>query len=377
MLVNPEADLPEQRSLVLLIMPPDCAYSEDNGQQRLVASDVEHQLLELSQKCGSRDRHYRNTLLFLLPSPRGLTRLRSALREVAALEAVHRDYGSQLDSEQRDELKSRLDGARKNVTGSLGSAYTHVARIEGQSVAVSALTDPKARFDEHLREVWRQVVEDEEWVLRRVGMVTLQQVGLVPTEGGIRVKEAIEAFLRYTDKPMIASREALLEGLKQACKDKLVGIARGVNLISLQKKWCGEDVTLDPNEEGLWIIPPYEPESVPAGAGVTMPPPTPPPTDIPTGRPTPGMPTAAGGAGSTPAKRIKHIKISGAVSLDNWAEIFRCFISPAARMNLKRLRLGIDFGLEVPDDQSLDENDSTFKAMRESATQLGLKLETD
>lgn len=377
-LVNPEADLPEQRSLVLLIMPPDCAYAEDNSQQRLVASDVEHRLLELSQKCGSRDRHYRNTLLFLLPSPRGLTRLRSALREVAALEAVQRDYGSQLDSEQGDELKERLDSARKSVAESLGSAYTHVARIEGQSVAVSALTDPKTRFDEHLREVWRQVVEDEEWVLRRVGMVTLQQVGLVPIEGGIRIKNALEAFLRYTDKPMIASREAVLEGLKQACKEKLIGIGRGVNLISLQKRWCGEDVILDPSEEGLWIIPPFEPAPVLTGAGVSAVTPTPTLTvDRSAGEQSPGAPTTTREAVSTSAKQIKHISISGAVSLDNWAEIFRCFVSPAARMNLKRLRLGIDFELEVPDDQSLDENDSMFKAMRESANQLGLKLETD
>ncbi|RMG44917.1 MAG: ATP-binding protein, partial [Acidobacteria bacterium] len=89
-LVNPSSDLPEQRSLTLLIMPPECAYSEENGQGRLMTSDVEQRLLDLSLKCGRRDRLYRNTLLFLLPSPRGLSRLRAALREAAALEALAR-----------------------------------------------------------------------------------------------------------------------------------------------------------------------------------------------------------------------------------------------------------------------------------------------
>jgi len=39
--------------------------------------------------------------------------------------------------------------------------------------------------------VWSYVVEDEEWVLRKVGSVTLQKAGLVPDQGGIRIKDAV------------------------------------------------------------------------------------------------------------------------------------------------------------------------------------------
>jgi hypothetical protein len=375
-LVNPEADLPEQRSLTLLVMPPDYAYAENGGELRLMASPVEQRLLNLSEKCGRGERHYRNTLLFLLPTPRGLGRLRSALREVAALEAVKHDYGSQLDSEQRDELNKRLDAARKAVTELLGSAYTHVARIEGQSVAVSALSDAKPTFSEHLQFVWKQVIEEEEWVLRRVGTVTLQKVGLVPTEGGIRIKDAIEAFLRYTDKPMIASREAVLEGLTQACQDRLIGIGYGINLNNLQKKWCGEDVTLDPNEEGLWVIPPFEPEPAPG----------PRPDDDKDkkigddrekdkkGDEDKDKKPNGDKDDRDKAKPVRRITIKGRVPLESWSDVFRCFISPVARMNLKRLRLGIDFEMETQDGQSIDENDPTLKALKESARQLGLTL---
>ena len=62
------------------------------------------------------------------------------------------------------------------------------------------------------------------------------------------------------------------------------------------------------------------------------------------------------------------------MALDSWAEIFRCFVNPAARMNLRRLRLGIHFEMDASDGQSLDENDPTFKAMKEAARQLGLEL---
>lgn len=382
-LVNPQADLPEQRSLTLLVMPPDCAYAEESDRPRLMTmtSPVEQRLLDLSQKCGSRERHHRNTLLFLLPSSRGITRLRNAMREVAALEAVKRDYGSRLDSEQRDDLTKRLDNARKTATESLGSAYTHVARIEGQSVVVTALTDTKPSFSDHLQAVWRQVVEDEEWVLRRVGTVTLQKVGLISESGGIRIKDAIEAFLRYTDKPMIASREAVLQGLSQACKEKLLGIGRGITLNDFQKKWCGEEVMLDPNEDGLWIIPPFlvpPDEVVESGkkVGVGAISEDQPPTS-PAGQGGIAHPPQTIGDTAATSKSVRRIRISGVVAPESWADLFRCFVNPAVRANLKQLRLGIDFEMEAQADQPLDEDDMTLKAMRESARQLGLKVEEE
>jgi hypothetical protein len=74
---------------------------------------------------------------------------------------------------------------------------------------------------------------------------------------------------------------------------------------------------------------------------------------------------------------VCSITIKGDVALESWTDIFRCFVSPAAHMNLKRLRLGIDFEMETQDGQPLDEHDPTLKAMKESAKQLGLMLEEE
>ena len=257
-LIDPQTDLPEQKSLTLLIMHPELSWSENGGRR----DGVEKQLLELSTKCGSRERLYRNTLLFLLPFTRGLSKLRGALCEVSALSAVSRDYGSQLDNEQKEDLKGRLSKAKKDVTESLGTTYAYIARIEGRSVSVAPVSDIKSQFDDHLGSAWQRVVDEEEWVLKKTGTVTMQTAGLMPKEGGIRVKDAVDSFLRYTDKPMIATKEAVLKGIRQACKERLIGIGRGLQPSSLQRRWCGEEADLDPNEEGLWIIPPFEPEII-------------------------------------------------------------------------------------------------------------------
>lgn len=369
--VNPQTDLPEQRALMLLVLPPECAYAR-NGTSQLALSGMLpaplQRVLELSQKCGSRERLYRNTLLFLLPSARGLNRLRNALREVKVLEAVKRDYAGQLDAEQADDLKKRLEAANRAVGEQLGAAYPHIARVQAHDeVVVVDLADPRPSLADHLREAWRQLVEDEEWVLRRVGPITLQRAGLVPQEGGIRLKDAVEAFLRYTDKPMLATPSAVLRGVEQACSERVVGLGRGLTLANLHKKWCGEAVTLDLNEEGMWIIPPFEPVPVEK-----------------TARTDDGSTTTArerheetGEQTSATGRPVRRVVISGAVPLESWADIFRCFINPTRNLTLKKLRLGIHFELEAPDDHPLDDSDPTLAAMRESARQLGLKLEEE
>jgi hypothetical protein len=293
---------------------------------------------------------------------------------VQALESVKQDYGSQLDDEQRNDLNGRLTTARKSVTESLGSAYTYAAQIEGQKTVFTQVTDTRASFGDHLGLVWKHLVEDEEWILRKVGTVTLQKVNLIPDRDGIRLKEAVETFLRHTDKPMIASRHAVVEGLSQACKERLLGIARGLKLDNLQRKWCGEYVNIDPDEEGLWIIPPFSPEAPPTTSGG--------PAVDAGGKPTTPTTTSGGGTSEQPpgkgvpvANPVRKIKISGSVPIESWHELFRCFVKPSADLKPKKLKLGMDFELVFDDEQSVSPDSPTIRAMKEAARQLGLDLE--
>jgi hypothetical protein len=55
--------------------------------------------------------------------------------------------------------------------------------------------------------------------------------------------------------------------------------------------------------------------------------------------------------------------------------VFRCFVSPAVRLNPKTLCLGIDFNLELS--APTDAEQATLKAMREAARQFGLELDEE
>lgn len=374
-IVNPAEDLPEQKSLTLLILPPSLTWEENGGARDAIRERVR----SISIKCGGKVRLYRNTLLFLVGTARGLSKLRQAHRERAALEGVRADYWDQLDEEQRQELGKRLDAARKAALEALGPAYTVALRVRGDDeVEPCVLSDARRTFQEHLGYVWTTLVEDEEWILRRVGSVTLESAGLIPKEGGLRLKDAVEAFLRFTDKPMIAAKEAVTTGLAQACLDGLVGIGRGASLSSLQTRYCKQSVSLDPSEDGVWIIPAFAPEPVKAPgatemAGIGG--------DYRSGAGETGRATIDEAAGTATAAKpgakgtVRRMVVRGTVPVENWSELFRCFVGPAARMNLKKLGLGVEFEMVLPEDRPLSEDDPALKAMKEAARQLGLTFE--
>ena len=220
-------------------------------------------------------------------------------------------------------------------------------------------------------------MDDEEWILRRAGSVTLKKAGLIVEDSGLRVKDAVDAFLRFTDKPMIASKDAVLAGLTQACKDGLIAIGRGPTVNNLQSRYCREAVALDPNEEGLWIIPPFEPsgaakpdDEVTRKGDLDRETPRPPDQD--------GLlpPTEDPVEGGQP-KVVRRIVIRGAVPQESWSDVFRAFVGPAARLQVPRLRLGIDFELEWSGQGALPADHPSIKSMEEAARQLGLDIDLE
>jgi hypothetical protein len=179
---------------------------------------------------------------------------------------------------------------------------------------------------------------------------------------------------------MVATKEVVTAGLAQACADGLVGIGRGASLQTLQTRYCKQSVSLDPSEDGVWIIPPFTPEpakvpeseelaGVGGGAGEAA-------AAGGTGVGTPSAGTSGTATVTKPGAKgtVRRFVVRGNVLVENWGELFRCFVGPAARMNLKKLGLGVHFEMVLPEDRSLSENDPALKAMKEAARQLGLDL---
>lgn len=180
---------------------------------------------------------------------------------------------------------------------------------------------------------------------------------------------------------MISSKDAVTAGLVQACADGLIGIGRGGSPSTLQASYCKQSVSIDPNEDGVWIIPAFEPDKEARAKDTGAAPPgeeavsrgeegredigTTGVVGVPTNRP------------EDEARKVRSFKVSGSVPVENYGELFRCFVGPAARMNLKKLNIGVQFEMETFPEKELNPNDPSLKAMQEAARQLGLNFEEE
>lgn len=62
---------------------------------------------------------------------------------------MQRDYDTQLDTEQKEDLKKRIEAAEKAATEALGPAYTVAMRGSGQIIDIVPLPDARASFQDH------------------------------------------------------------------------------------------------------------------------------------------------------------------------------------------------------------------------------------
>ena len=361
-LVNPGFDLAEQKSLTFVLLPPSIHWIEDAKNNR--AKEV---ILQISKYCGTRERIYRNTLLFLLVTESGARNLQNAFRNVAVIDAVLKDYSSQLDLEQKTDLKNKLDEAKKSFLDSYSAAYSMLARVEKDTIHSELLSEPRMNIKQYLEAVWKKCIELE-WIQIKLGRVRFEESGLIPKEGGIKLKDAADYFLRFTDKPMIPNGQIIINAVSEAVNDGRIGIGLGTSINKLQNKFCKNiPYTFDWSDDAIWIIPPFdiqvEPKpdiSVPSDTEATTTPPAQPQS-----------------SNIKPTRQIKKIIISGEVPVEEWTQIFRSFIQPTNSMNLRKQKLNIHFEFESGSSSPINPDDSKIKSMKESAKQLGLNFEED
>jgi hypothetical protein len=101
-LADPSRDMPEQTRLTLALLHPRYITNFDTVDAAMSAV-----IEPIATKRGASERLYRNTILFMVCSEIGVNKLRSDVRHCLACQKISFDYHSQLEREQRDELKRK------------------------------------------------------------------------------------------------------------------------------------------------------------------------------------------------------------------------------------------------------------------------------
>jgi hypothetical protein len=359
-LVNPSNDVPEQKKPALIILSP--AFSA-------IPSDFSQDLKEIIElmatKKGNSERIYRNTILFLVCTETGLHKLREQVREFLACNKVSEEYSEQLEQEQQDELKGKLEETSRQADSSLVTAYTLVAKYCARK-GILTLT-PKQfadRLDSQIQGPIYEILKDEEWILERLGMSFLGNNNLLPEpDKSIRVNDIYESFLRFDDKPIITGESAVVDSIAKYFHEGEFAIAKG-DPPDFTDIWYREPAkVLDVNDKSYWLVDKSlykseepSPPSQPGAENIS--------TDSnENDSPTHTQTTAEG------YRTVNAITITGKVDLANYTQIFQSLIMPLKDN-------GVEIEIKVKGKSTgtnpLKENSVQYKITKESASQLGL-----
>jgi len=370
-LVNPAGDVPEQQKLTLVILSPQHRADINN-----IADNTKKYVEQIATKKGNSERIYRNTMLFLAPSDYGLIQLVVAVKDYLACKQISDDYSSQLERDQKEDLRKKIEDASKQAEVALVNAYSTVLKFSVKNrFELLTVKQFKETFDGQINTNVFSALKDEEWLLDSIGLGTLRNNNLLPTtETPIKAKDVYEAFIRFDDKPMITDAEAVRKSLIKYCYEGTLGIASGDGK-TFTKFYLKENVPfLDVNDANYWLVDkslkPTE-SPIPTGEGVGS---------APTISPKGDAVAEAGGTApekdENNVKEFRSITVSGRVPLERYTELFNYFITPFA-MNGNKIEIHVTFKIASTENSPLTESKPQYKSAKEAAKQLGLDFQEE
>ena len=375
MLVSPSEDVPEQQKVTLIILSPGLTVKMDE-----VNGGTRKYIEKLATKRGTNERIYRNTILFLVATEIGIGKVNSDIREFLSCQKISADYQTQLEREQKEDLRKRMEEASKSVESSIAVAYSAVlkysAKLGIESLMIRQYRDT---IDSQINTNIYEELKKEEWLLESVGLNTLKTNNLLPgPDSPIKAKTVYEAFIRYDDKPMITSDQAVQKSLLRYCHEGQFAIANGDGK-QFTKYYLGKDVPwFDVKDDSYWLVdksqvPQEKPTQPVTGSVYSLPKPT--DSGVENGGDQIGTDTP--GPETGPAiRKFKKLIISGKVPLENYSDLFTSFINPFAYSGNKP-EIEIKFTIKSTDASPLDETKQQYKNAKEAAKQLGLGFEEE
>lgn len=376
-LVNPSADVPEQKSLTMIILGPE--YQANNTLRLNTKARIE----QIATQRGSSPRVYRNTILFLVVTEQGYNILADKLRNYLACKKILDEYRT-LDKDQKDDVIARRRAADTEANQAIINAYTQVVKFTAQNgceifphFQISA-----TNFNDYLRFNVLQALKEEEWIIRRIGLGTLHEVNLYPTvEDPVQISKLYESFLRYDDKPMITGPEAVTDSVQKFCTEGTFNVGHGEkgNYTSIDVRSSVPFLSAD--DSNAWLLDPSVkmPETGSTnssssgtnnGSGTS----TSGTSSGTTSSTATGSSSNSGTSTSSQPKKYKRISIQGNVPMEHWTDLFGSFVNILRNNGLK---IEVKFDAKSTPMSELTENSQLFKSIKESASQLGLEITTE
>lgn len=345
------ADIPDDQNLKLAILPPD--FDKEK-------------VLEFFDKAGSGFRANRNTL-FLIGMD-NTENLSMAIKNWLALESIEKDPDlfQSLASQDKKDLKERIEAARNNIHFEVISAYRHLALPEK---VWKDLGIPTIVFSRSISERVKNQLLQEGRIIKEISPKYIFNKAFGGGESEKRVEDIYNLFLRSPGLSIPENKEILLNAIKNGVKGKIFGLEDG-------SIYFGEDCS--PTMESIVIRPEIAEQKQKKREGVER---------GRTEREGPSIVTSTGkgpegksegvpdgGITADMDKKISKVKrkklaIRAKVPWEQYSEIYRGVIQ---QLQSKSDQLHIT--IEIEAEGEIDENTINLK-IKETLNQIGAEIE--
>jgi predicted AAA+ superfamily ATPase len=251
-----DRDVTDDRRLGLVVVDLDYPAGDKGTRAFITAVLKQH---------GEAFRNYRNTLVFLVPDRAEIDRASEAARNLLALESIAADYGGsdRLTDKQQENLEKDLSNARSALPQIVYQVYRHIfIPAEGEEWLHFDMGMQLLKGDRSLsHEVWEHLVGRDR-ILERLDphLIRGQRWTLWPEpEQPLAVSQLRDYFARYTQLPMLASDEVLLQTIVRGVEIKLFGYGqRASEAESFSPLYFGQPVSPIELEiaDTAWLVPP-------------------------------------------------------------------------------------------------------------------------
>lgn len=376
-LIAPTGDVPEQKRLTMIVCPPNITVPNVNE----ITSAAKRYIESIAFSRGNSDRVYRNTIFYLCATERGMSVLSNRLRDCLACQKILSDYSGQLDAEQRRDVLQRQRTFESQVNESIVHAYTVFIRCSKKNgLEAYEVNNFSSDFSSQVNNNVISAMKEEECLVDSLGRALLSKHNLLPTiDRPIKVYDLYEAFLRFDDKPMISGEQAILSTVRNHCQNGLFNVAVGTpndfTHIYVQEPILG--LSIDPQSD-YWLVHEFVKPSSSSSSG--------------SGSSSSSGTTGAGGnygygtsgggsssgsgsnSGGDATVTYKRVTIGGNIPIENWSQLFTSFIQT---LKNNKLQVEVKFTAKSTDSSPLTSSSQLFKSIKESASQLGLNLDTE